>query len=292
MGSAPKYCLQSFQKSVKHRPPVSFSRRREPRGFMSLDPDLAPAGHDAAPSGRPIAELSGRASAGEPAHAVAVRRMFDRISPTYDLLNRLLSAGIDRRWRERTLAVLSQAAPEGPVLDSCAGTLDLALGIAGRWPGRTLLAGDFAREMLLAGRAKLPPGAQALMFDAMRLPFAERTFAGVTCGFGMRNLADPLRGIGEAHRVLVPGGAFVVLEFFQPTRVPTRLFHAVYARAVLPLVGRLVSGDGEAYGYLARSMRGFMTRGQFEDALRAAGFREVRAVDLTFGIASLVWGLK
>jgi ubiquinone/menaquinone biosynthesis methyltransferase len=259
---------------------------------MSPDPDLAAASLDAARRLRPIAELEARAPASAPAHAVAVRRMFDRISPTYDLLNRLLSAGTDRRWRRRTLALLAQHAPDGPMLDSCAGTLDLAAGIALRWPERALVAGDFAREMLVAGRSKLPAGAHALMFDAMRLPFADGAFAGMTCGFGMRNLADPLRGVAEARRVLAPGGVFVVLEFFKPTRVPTRLFHALYARAVLPLVGKLVSGDGEAYAYLSRSMRGFLTRAEFEAALRSAGFREVAAVDLTFGIASLVWGIK
>lgn len=275
---------------------------------MPPDRELAAAALETASSRRPIAELAARAPAGAAAHALAVRGMFDRISPTYDLLNRLLSAGTDRRWRERALAVLADAAPAGPLLDSCAGTLDLAQGIARRWPGRPLVAGDFARAMLLAGRAKLdpevrapavhppaplPPAAPLLaVFDAMRLPFASGSFAGVTCGFGMRNLADPLRGVAEAQRVLAPGGVFVVLEFFRPTRIPTRLFHAIYARAVLPLVGKLVSGDGEAYRYLSRSMRGFMTRTQFEHALQAAGFRQVRAVDLTFGIASLVWGIK
>jgi ubiquinone/menaquinone biosynthesis C-methylase UbiE len=85
---------------------------------------------------------------------------------------------------------------------------------------------------------------------------------------------------------------FVVLEFFRPTRLSTRLFHAAYGRFLLPLVGHLISGDGHAYGYLSRSMRGFLTRGEFEQALRDSGFREVRAEDLTLGIASIVWGVK
>jgi ubiquinone/menaquinone biosynthesis methyltransferase len=146
--------------------------------------------------------------------------------------------------------------------------------------------------MLLAGRAKLTRPALPVVCDAQRLPFADGRFAGVTCGFGMRNLADPECGVREAHRVLQPGGVFVVLEFFRPTRLPTRVFHALYARLVLPWVGRIVSGDGEAYAYLSRSMRGFLTRAEFEVALRRAGFRQVEAEDLTFGIASLVWGIK
>jgi ubiquinone/menaquinone biosynthesis methyltransferase len=250
---------------------------------------------DPAPSSgvaRPLAELDARAPGTAGSHALGVQRMFDRISPTYDLLNRLLSLGIDRRWRERALAVLAARIPEGALLDCCAGTLDLTAAMQQRWPERALIAGDFSREMLVAGQSKLRGQARSLVLDAMRLPFAANAFAGMTCGFGMRNLADPQQGVAEAHRVLAPGGVFVVLEFFRPTRVPTRLFHAFYGRGLLPLVGRLVSGDGEAYGYLSRSMRGFLTRAEFEQALSRAGFRDVRACDLTFGIASLVWGVK
>jgi ubiquinone/menaquinone biosynthesis methyltransferase len=237
-------------------------------------------------------ELADRAKSPVGGHALAVRDMFDRISPTYDLLNRMLSLGIDRRWRTRTLSVLDSLLSDGPLLDSCAGTLDLAQAMQARWPTRALIACDFARAMLVAGRPKLSASAHALVCDAMRLPFADSSFAGMTCGFGMRNLADPERGVHEAHRVLKPGGAFVVLEFFRPTRVTTRVFHAVYGRGLLPLVGRLVSGDGEAYGYLSRSMRGFLTRDEFEQAMVRAGFHDVRSVDLTFGIASIVWGVK
>jgi ubiquinone/menaquinone biosynthesis methyltransferase len=225
-------------------------------------------------------------------HAVAVRRMFDRISPTYDLLNRLMSFGIDRGWRRRALDVVEAHAPAGPLLDCCAGTLDLAAEAARRWPERPLLAGDFARAMLIAGRPKLPRGAGTVVCDAMRLPFADDALAAITNGFGMRNLSDPRRGVQEAFRTLAPSGVFVVLELFRPTRVPTRLFHAVYGRMLLPAIGRLVSGDGEAYGYLSRSMRGFLTRQEMEAELRAAGFREVHGVDLTLGVASLVWGIK
>jgi ubiquinone/menaquinone biosynthesis methyltransferase len=257
---------------------------------MQSDTPYGPAPAGSARS-QPVAELAARERPEAEGHGAAVRDMFDRISPTYDLLNRLLSFRIDQRWRERALRVLADAAPDGPLLDSCAGTLDLTAGIARRWPGRSLVAGDFSREMLVRGRAKLA-APSLVACDAMRLPFASGRFAGVTCGFGMRNLADPARGAAEALRVLRPSGVFVVLEFFKPTRVPTRIFHALYGQVVLPLLGRLVSGDAEAYSYLSRSMRGFLTRDEFERLLRDAGFREVHAADLTFGVASLVWGIK
>jgi demethylmenaquinone methyltransferase / 2-methoxy-6-polyprenyl-1,4-benzoquinol methylase len=241
----------------------------------------------------PTAELRARSSADAGGHSLGVRQMFDRISPTYDKLNHLLSFGIDRRWRARTLAVLADTVTQsGPWIDSCAGTLDLAAAIQQRWPAQSLVAVDFARDMLIAGGAKLRPPAQTLVCDAARLPFAAESFAAMSCGFGIRNLADPRQAISEALRVLKPGGSFVVLEFFRPMRLLSRLFHAFYGQTVLPLVGRIVSGDAEAYSYLARSMRGFWSRAEFEQQLSAAGFRQVRGVDLTLGVASIVWGVK
>jgi ubiquinone/menaquinone biosynthesis methyltransferase len=225
-------------------------------------------------------------------HALAVQRMFDRIAPTYDLLNRLLSFGIDRRWRTRALDVVEAHAPSGPLFDGCAGTLDLAAAMQARFPERTLIAGDFARDMLLRGRGKPARPVQSLVCDAMRLPLASDAFAAITCGFGLRNLSDPERGLAEALRVLRPDGVLVVLELFRPTRVPTRVFHALYARGVLPLVGSLVSGDREAYRYLSDSMQGFLTRDELCERMRRVGFRQAHAFDLTLGIASVVWGRK
>lgn len=236
-------------------------------------------------------DLGARQGAGE-SHAAAVQGMFDRISPTYDLLNRVLSAGIDTRWRKRALDVLAAELVEGPLFDCCAGTLDLAAAMSARWPERTLVAGDFSREMLVRGRGK-PKGSCALVVaDAMHLPLPSDRFAAMTCGFGIRNVAQPALAIGEAYRVLKPGGVFLVLEFFKPTQLTTRAFHAGYARGILPLVGGLISGERKAYRYLSESMQGFLTRDEFETAMRAAGFRDVHGFDLTLGIASIVWGRK
>jgi ubiquinone/menaquinone biosynthesis methyltransferase len=124
--------------------------------------------------------------------------------------------------------------------------------------------------------------------DAQALPFEDASIAAVVCGFGIRNVADPEKAVREVRRVLVPGGVFVTLEFFRPTRLPTRLFHRLYASCLLPAVGGLLSGDRGAYAYLARSMDGFLSRPEYERALTQAGFVRVTAEDLTLGVASIV----
>jgi ubiquinone/menaquinone biosynthesis methyltransferase len=199
--------------------------------------------------------------------------------------------GIDKGWRTRALDLLAEQLPDGPLLDSCAGTLDLAKAMEQRFSGRRLLAADFAREMLVRGKGKVERAGLAVG-DAMRLPIQSGVLAGMTCGFGMRNLSSPEQGLREAHRVLKPGGVFVVLEFYRPSTLLMRLFHGVYARFVLPTVGFVVSRDKEAYGYLARSMQGFYTRTEFEALAKKAGFREVSGEELSFGVASLIRMVK
>ena len=219
--------------------------------------------------------------------------MFDRIAPTYDLLNRTLSFGIDRRWRDAALDALLTDLPTGPVLDLCAGTLDLTAALVRRAPERPLYALDLSREMLERGRSKLPARAAALTVgDATELPFAAGAFAGVIVGFGIRNVAVTLDALREVHRVLSPGGRFVTLELFRPTRWVTRVFHATYARGVLPSVGRLASRDQLAYRYLADSMAGFLPRSEYETLLQTAGFESVSGRDLLLGAASVVVGAR
>jgi ubiquinone/menaquinone biosynthesis methyltransferase len=234
---------------------------------------------------KPLADLERRLASGD-SHAAGVRDMFDRIAPTYDTLNRLLSAGIDVRWRKQAIETLA-ARPEGAILDSCAGTMDLTAMIAKRWPNERVVAGDFAAQMLDAGKQKAP-NAERVVADAMAMPFDDASFAAMICGFGMRNLADTRRGVREARRVLKKGGVFTTLEFFRPTSVATKVFHGVYGNVVLPTVGGLISGDRSAYAYLNQSMKHFVTRAQYEELCRAEGFRVTSAEDLTLGIASLV----
>jgi ubiquinone/menaquinone biosynthesis methyltransferase len=220
--------------------------------------------------------------------------MFDRIAPTYDLLNRVLSAGLDTRWRARAVGEIARA-PAGEVLDLCAGTLDLSAAIERAHPSRQVVAVDFAADMLTRGAGKVQR-TEVVVGDAMALPFEDGRFSAVICGFGLRNLSDTRKGIAEAIRVLGPGGRLIVLEFFRPDRGPraamTRAFHGGFAKVVLPLAGKVVANDGDAYGYLARSMASFLTRGELELELRDAGMQGVHGEDLTLNIASIVVGSK
>jgi ubiquinone/menaquinone biosynthesis methyltransferase len=213
--------------------------------------------------------------------------MFDRIAPTYDRLNRILSAGVDVLWRKHAVAAALAGAPRGPILDLCAGTMDMTALLARARPGEHVVAADFSAAMLEAGREKAP-AAERRVADALDLPFGDGEFSVVTCAFGVRNLSDPARGAREVRRVLRAGGIFVVLEFFRPERAVTRAFHAAYARGVLPAVGGVVSGHRRAYAYLAESMREFLGRAEYEAVLTASGFDQVHGRDLSLGVASVV----
>ncbi|MCI0342812.1 MAG: ubiquinone/menaquinone biosynthesis methyltransferase [Planctomycetales bacterium] len=227
---------------------------------------------------------------GRPDHAVAVREMFTAIAPRYDLLNRVLSGGVDLWWRFRTSRAVAREAPPGPVLDSCAGTLDLAVSLARR--GRSAVhAADFSRAMLVLGRPKLARLARApslAVADALRLPYRDRSLAAVTVGFGVRNLADLAGGLREMARVVRPGGLAAILEFSMPTTPVIGPVYGWYLTRVLPWIGRLVTGHPmDPYGYLAASIRAFPGPPAFADLLRASGFPIVERRPLTFGIASL-----
>ncbi len=219
-----------------------------------------------------------------------VRRIFSEIAPRYDLLNHVLSMNIDRRWRRRAVDRLGwERRPEGTYLDACAGTYDLSLELArrGGFQGR-VVASDFARPMLVAGRGKLDGAdVEPVCGDALRLPFPDAAFDGATVGFGVRNLADLDRGLGELARVLKPGARLVILEFTVPPNPVMRALYMLYFTRLLPVVGRVVSGHPWAYTYLPASVKAFPTPDALARKMEAAGFREASYRLLTGGIAAL-----
>jgi demethylmenaquinone methyltransferase/2-methoxy-6-polyprenyl-1,4-benzoquinol methylase len=215
-----------------------------------------------------------------------VSRMFDRIAPTYDLLNHLLSANVDRAWRKKTVRALALTGTER-CLDACTGTGDLAQALVEGGAGE-VVGSDFAPEMVERARAKVGDRARFVVADTTRLPFGDADFDVATVGFGVRNLEDLDAGLRELARVLRPGGRLAVLEFSRPRNPLVRGIYDLYFLLVLPLVGNLVSGGAEnAYAYLPRSVLAFPGPEALSDRLRGAGFGSVRATPLTFGIAHL-----
>lgn len=218
--------------------------------------------------------------------------MFDAIAPRYDLLNGLLSAGFDRRWRRAAITALELRGGE-TVLDLCTGTADLALAAASASPGAERVIGlDFSWRMLERGADKIARRSDGVRVrlvrgDATRLPIADGSIDGAIVAFGIRNVARPDDTVAEVFRCLVPGGRFVILEFGQPNAPVVRPLYLWYFRHVLPLVGRLVSGHGSAYDYLPASVGVFETPESLVGRLHRCGFDEVRQDRLTFGIVYL-----
>jgi demethylmenaquinone methyltransferase / 2-methoxy-6-polyprenyl-1,4-benzoquinol methylase len=227
--------------------------------------------------------------------AAEVRDMFDRIAPRYDLLNRLLSAGVDRRWRRASVDMLALP-PGSKVLDVCTGTADLLVEFLRRDPGHAGVGVDLSGEMLTRGAAKLrerglAPRSALASGDAERLPLAPARFDGALIAFGIRNVGDPLRALREIHRVLRPGGRLVVLEFSTPPG-PLGAAYRLYFERVLPRIAGLVSGDRAAYSYLPASVARFPDPAAFGRLMEQAGFAGVAWTRLTAGIAHLHRGEK
>jgi demethylmenaquinone methyltransferase/2-methoxy-6-polyprenyl-1,4-benzoquinol methylase len=222
-----------------------------------------------------------------------VRGMFSAIAPRYDFLNHLLSLNFDRHWRRRAVERLAwRGAPGGRYLDVCAGTLDLAMALR-RCDGfhGQVVGVDFALPMLHWGRRKAPE-VRVVAADAERLPFGDATFDGCMVAFGVRNLADPDRGLGEMARVLKPGASLVILEFALPAAWPVRPVYLWYFRHVLPRIGRIVSKHTSAYQYLPDSVSQFLDPVALSRRIASSGFGEVGFESLTFGVAALHWGRR
>ena len=223
-----------------------------------------------------------------------VERMFDSISPKYDLLNRLCSLGTDQGWRRKVIRGLGKE-PVERLLDVATGTADLA--IMGAKKAKHVTGADISDGMLSVGRVKVEKAGLAdritlVQADAAALPFPDASFDAITVAFGVRNFEDLPRGIAGMARVLRPGGRLFVLEFSRPQRTPFKQLFRFYFHQVMPIIGRLVSKDSAAYSYLPESVDAFPQGAAFEDILRQQGLREVRSTLLTFGVATLYTARK
>jgi demethylmenaquinone methyltransferase/2-methoxy-6-polyprenyl-1,4-benzoquinol methylase len=239
------------------------------------------------PDHPPIGEVDGKAE--------DIEKMFDAVAPRYDLLNRILSFGIDRYWRTRAVRLLADEQPTR-VLDVATGTADLAIKAERTLHPREVVGVDLSAEMLAYGRRKidrlgLSPRISLVQGDAVDLPFADGRFDAALVAFGVRNFEDLEAGLRGIRRVLRPGAPLVVLEFSRPRAFPIKQLYAWYNEHVLPRVGGALSPDRGAYEYLPDSVAAFPDGPDFLERMARSGFTALDWTPLTFGIASLYRGV-
>ncbi len=223
-----------------------------------------------------------------------VREMFDDISPRYDFLNHLLSFGVDYYWRRRLVNALP-ADLSRPVLDVAAGTGDVGIAIKKRHPNVVVVGLDYAFRMTCLCQTKVRSRGLEDFFvlqgDGEALPFPDHRFSALTIAFGFRNIGHYSRALAEFHRVLVPGGKLLILEFAEPTSKTLGALYRFYFKRILPRIGALFSRS-DAYRYLPESVEHFPPRAELTALMRTAGFNEVSIENLTFGTVTLATGVK
>lgn len=222
-----------------------------------------------------------------------VRSMFSDVAPRYDLLNRLMTAGQDVRWRQ-IVARRAQPAFADRVLDLGTGTGDIAREILRICPSCHVVAADFTKQMMLVGKEKAENAQQPdwVAADGLQLPFPSDSFDAVVSGFLLRNLGDLDTGLREQRRVLRDGGRFVSLDTTPPPENPVTPLLRFHLRRVIPLLGRLVAGQAQAYSYLPQTTEGFLEPEVLSARLQGAGFRRVGFLRLMFGTVAIHWGVK
>ena len=223
-----------------------------------------------------------------------IGQLFDRIAGTYDGLNHVLSLNIDKRWRRRAIRML---APAEQVLDVAIGTADLTIEILRQGKAQHVTGIDLSHGMMAIGEQKVAKRgyAQQVQFDygsAQQMPYANASFDTVTCAYGVRNFANMDEGLSEMFRVLRTGGELMVLEFSYPTNPVIRWGYDLYFTHILPFIGNLFSRDKGAYSYLNRSVKNFPYGEAFCRHLRKAGFSQIKATPLTFGISTIYTAVK
>ncbi len=216
---------------------------------------------------------------------------FALFASSYDRVNHLLSLGLDVRWRARLLAAIERK-PGLRILDVCAGTLSDTRGVLQLFADARVTAVDFCREMLDVGLAQMPAALRSrvdtLCADIRQLEFGRGSFDVAICSWAMRHLPCREMVLQRLHSWLVPGGQLVVFDFFRPSTIPARIFHATAGRYILPLAGKVLKGFGPAYRHLHASIDSFASREEFELLLAAHGFHISRSEELTLGIVSLM----
>ncbi|MDF9830178.1 bifunctional demethylmenaquinone methyltransferase/2-methoxy-6-polyprenyl-1,4-benzoquinol methylase UbiE [Parabacteroides sp. PF5-6] len=225
-----------------------------------------------------------------------VERMFDAIADKYDQLNHTLSLGFDKGWRRKAIRTLKPYAPK-EILDIATGTGDLAIALYKELQPDQVIGADISEGMMRIGREKVAAAgyADAIRFewqDSLWLNFPDNRFDAVTAAFGVRNFEDIRQGIGEMYRVLRPGGRLMILELTTPERFPMRQLFALYSHTVIPLIGRLVSKEKNAYDYLPASIRVVPQGRVMTGLLEEIGFRDAQVRTFTFGICSLYTATK
>lgn len=225
-----------------------------------------------------------------------IQHMFNDISGRYDFLNHLLSLGIDYSWRRKFVSRLSHHSPQ-QVLDVATGTGDLAILISSLGSVKQVVGIDIASNMLTIAKNKVLQNKfkEKIAFkdgDAEAIPFPDGSFDAVTVAFGVRNFEDLEKGLAEMRRALRDGGVMMILEFSHPQAIPWKQLYAFYAKYIIPLIGRLVSRNKQAYTYLPESVSAFPSGEDFTNILSKLGLKNVTRRPLTFGIATIYTGEK
>lgn len=226
-----------------------------------------------------------------------VQRMFNSIAPTYDRLNRIISLGLDKRWRRYGIELLQPYEPQH-ILDIATGTGDLAIDLIHMLPSATRVLGvDISEEMMRIGRNKvhsmgIEDRVTFAREDCTALTFADESFDAATIGFGIRNFADIPTAAGELYRVLRTGAPLMIIELTEPTNPVLRLGYKFYAGHIIPTIGRMISEDNDAYSYLPRSIAAVPQREQMVELLREAGFSEAYYRTLCPGTCAIYVAIK
>ena len=224
-----------------------------------------------------------------------VTQMFDNISGSYDGLNRVISLGIDVKWRKKVVALVAEKNPE-TILDIATGTGDLVIMMANT-SAKKIIGLDISAGMLEVGKQKIEKAnlserIEMVIGDSENMPYPDNHFDAITVSFGIRNFETLEKGLAEIYRVLKPNGIFVILETSVPTKFPFKQGYTFYTKFILPIIGKIFSKDNKAYGYLSESAANFPFGEKLNNILRKNSFIECKAMPQTFGVATIYTATK